>query len=149
MIKKICKIRRYVEAVFKNKTLSVAMLLTLVIIAGIPESFATAQYAKNLTAVYGDGSCGICHVKPTGGGVRNQYGMLFENQSNHATDPSAALMVIGKPPMTTATSQETPISYVTPGTTATAAKEATGFEVVLSLVGLFAIILLTKMRRQL
>jgi len=93
-----------------RKTVVVLFLLTLVILVGAPESFAQPQYLTNLKAVYGDGSCGTCHVKASGGGARNSYGMLFENQPNFATDPSAALKAIGQPP----TAALTPAATFTP-----------------------------------
>jgi hypothetical protein len=93
-----------------GKTVVVISILTLVILIGIPESFARTQYLTNLTAVYGDGSCGTCHIKATGGGQRNSYGTLFENQPNFDTDPVTALKAIWKPPSST---------VATPGATST------------------------------
>lgn len=46
-----------------SKTVVVLLMLTLVILIGIPESFARPQYLANLSAVYGDGSCGTCHIR--------------------------------------------------------------------------------------
>ena len=110
-----------------KKTIAVVFLLTLVILAGAPGSFARPEYLASLSATYGDGSCGTCHVRVSGGGPLNSYGTLFQKQSTHAADPGAALKVIGQP--TTAT--ETPAT--TPGTPATP-----GFGFVAALVGLFA-----------
>jgi hypothetical protein len=80
-----------------RKTILISLLL-FALLAGIPESFAHPQYLTSLTEVYGDGSCGTCHVRASGGGPRNSYGTLFENQANHAADPAAALTAIGAPP---------------------------------------------------
>jgi PGF-CTERM protein len=80
-----------------NLKVVLLFLLTLVILAGVPESFARPEYLTSLKAVYGDGSCGTCHIKASGGGPRNSYGTLFENQPNFATDPSTALKAIGQP----------------------------------------------------
>ncbi len=156
-----------------RKTALILLLLT-VILAGAPESFARPEYFNALTAVYGsDYSCGTCHVNPNGGGPRNSYGTLFENQPDHAADPGAALTAIGPPSSSTATplitpaattppattdvptvtdtipsaSTETPFETVTPQVTtvtATGTPAAPGFGIVLSIVGLFAMILLAK-----
>ncbi len=156
-----------------NRKTAVILLLLIVILAGAPEAFARRQYFTALTAVYGDGSCGTCHVSPSGGGPRNAYGMLFESQPYHATDPAAALTAIGSPFSSTATPLLAPTDTTTPTTTdiptvtdtippaptetpaetattevttvtATGTPAAPGFGIVLSLVGLFAMILLAK-----
>ncbi|MCX9009991.1 MAG: PGF-CTERM sorting domain-containing protein [Candidatus Methanoperedens sp.] len=128
-----------------GKTVAVLLLFTSVILAGAPESFARPQYLTNLSAVYGGGSCGTCHVIAPGGGPRdsnrtfprNSYGTLFENQPDHATDPSAALIAIGQPPAATPE-----------GTTApdTGAQASPGFGIAVSLVGLFACAILARRR---
>ncbi|VVB97234.1 Uncharacterised protein [uncultured archaeon] len=138
-----------------RKSIAVFFLLTLAILIGIPESFARPQYFTALTAVYGDGSCGTCHVNPSGGGPRNSYGMLFESQSNHRANPGAALTAIGSPFSSTATPTdtmtpaptETPFDTITPPvTTVTPAGTPTapGFGVVVAVVGLFACALLAR-----
>ena len=91
----------------------VVLLLALVILVGVPESFARPQYLTSLSTVYGDGSCGTCHVRASGGGARNSYGTLFENQPGHAADPSSALKAIGAPP----TAAFTPAATLTPAAT--------------------------------
>jgi PGF-CTERM protein len=166
-----------------RKTIVVLLLLTLVILVGAPESFARPQYLTNLTAVYGGGTCGTCHVIAPGSGMRNfsgmfgqnnsngtyvprntnrtsgqrrfngtfamrnptnrtlplnSYGTLFENQTDHATDPGAALMAIGQPPVATATPGDTPTD--TPAGT----PSTPGFGIVLSLAGLFAMVLFAR-----
>ncbi len=121
-----------------RKILTVVFFLILAILIGIPESFARPQYFASLVAVYGGGSCGTCHVSASGGGPRNSYGTLFENQPNHSTDPGSALTAIGPPPATsTQIAAETP---ATPEVTATAAPTpaAPGFGIVVSVVGIFA-----------
>ncbi|MCX9025109.1 MAG: PGF-CTERM sorting domain-containing protein [Candidatus Methanoperedens sp.] len=65
-----------------RKTIVVLLLLTLLILAGAPESFARPQYLTNLTAVYGGGTCGTCHVIASGSGMRNTSGMFGQNNSN-------------------------------------------------------------------
>ena len=57
----------------------ILLLLTSVILAGIPESFARPQYLTNLTAVYGDGSCQTCHVMQQGDGQRDFNGTMPTN----------------------------------------------------------------------
>jgi PGF-CTERM protein len=66
---------------------------------------------------------------------RNSYGTLFENQPDHATDPSTALIAIGEPPAATPA-----VTTVT----ATGTKAAPGFGIVVSLVGLFACAILAR-----
>jgi hypothetical protein len=68
------------------------------ILAGSQTTLSIPSYLTALQSVYGGGSCGTCHVNPSGGGARNAYGTLFENQPNHAADPISALKVIGAPP---------------------------------------------------
>jgi hypothetical protein len=94
-----------------RKTIIISILLIIVLLAGVPESFARTEYFQSLITVYGDGSCGTCHVRASGGGPRNSYGTLFENQANHASDPAAALTAIGAPP--------TAIPILTPTATST------------------------------
>jgi PGF-CTERM protein len=132
------------------KPVFVVLLLALVILAGVPESFAISEYLTSFNTVYGSGTCGTCHVKISGGGARNSYGKLFENQPNYNSDPIAALKAIGAP--LTATPTLTPIATFTPAATATPAvttvttttPAAPGFGIVASLVGLFALFLLVK-----
>ncbi|VVB97236.1 Uncharacterised protein [uncultured archaeon] len=66
----------------KRKIVIVLLMLTTIILAGAPESFARPQYLTNLTAVYGDGSCQTCHVI-SGGGQRNFTIMSGQNNSNY------------------------------------------------------------------
>jgi mono/diheme cytochrome c family protein len=88
--------------------------MILKILAGVPASSARPQYLASLGEVYGDGSCGTCHIKASGGGPRNDYGTTFEIQPNHVVDPSAALLLIGKPPgLTVATSGATATTVAT------------------------------------
>ncbi len=161
-----------------RKPVIVLILLALVIIVGVPEVFARPQYLTSLTAVYGDGSCGTCHIRASGGGPRNAYGTLFENQPNYASDPSAALTAIGPPttasstltPTATSTTEPaatvtetppqipapTPIATETPAeppasevtVTAAATPAAPGFGVVVSLIGLFICALLVRRNKK-
>lgn len=98
-----------------RKHFVVLIMLTSVFLIGIPEAFARPEYLVPLQSAYGSSlSCGTCHIRPNGGGPRNSYGTLFENQVNHGTDPGAALIAIG-PPLTTTT----PIITATPVATET------------------------------
>jgi len=120
-------------------------LLTLVILAGLPTSFARPDYLVNLTNVYGDGSCGTCHLNDNRDGPRTSYGTLFEKQPNHATDASAALQAIGAPPTPTPTATFTPTETATQTVTTTvSATAAPGFGIGATMVGLFALFLLVK-----
>jgi hypothetical protein len=150
-----------------NMKVVLLVALTLVIM-GVPASFARPEYATSLNVEYGVSSCGTCHVDPNGGGPRNAYGTSFQNQPNHAADPIAALIAIGAPPtanptvIATATLTPAAIATLTPTpaftivtTTATpvppvatATPAAPGFEIGLSLIGLFAWFLLAKRKNK-
>jgi PGF-CTERM protein len=69
--------------------------------------------------------------------LRNSYGTLFENQPDHAADPSAALKAIGRPPTATAIPSDTIV-------TATGTSAAPGFGFAVTLVGLFACALVAR-----
>jgi PGF-CTERM protein len=156
-----------------QKSVLVLLLLALIVLVGVPESYARPQYLTSLTAAYGDSSCGTCHIRASGGGPRNAYGTLFENQPDHATYPGAALIAIGPPPTASstltptatstteaaATLTETPpqIPASTPTettsepaapkvttVTATVTPAAPGFGIVVTLVGLFVCALLVR-----
>ncbi|MCX9081215.1 MAG: hypothetical protein OIN83_03375 [Candidatus Methanoperedens sp.] len=86
-----------------QKTVIMCVLLALMILIGAPTSLAKQQYLTNLTEVYGTGSCETCHNNGASDGPRNSYGMLFENQSDHAANASAALIAIGEPESTAIT----------------------------------------------
>jgi hypothetical protein len=62
--------------------------------------------------------------------LRNSYGTLFENQEDHANDPSAALRAIGPP------------SAETSGQTNT--RTVPGFGIMVSLFGLFLVSLMVR-----
>jgi len=138
-----------------KKTVNVLLLLAIVILSGAPASLALPQYLTDLNTVYGNGSCETCHVNATGGGSRTPYGILFENQPNHATNASAALIAIGAPPAANQTVMPTAISTpaatsiattvtITETTEAMETPKSPGFEIVSSLLGLFAFALLAK-----
>jgi len=58
----------------------------IMILIGVPTSFAKSQYLANLTEVYGASSCDTCHNNGFHRWAGTSYGMLFENQSNHAAN---------------------------------------------------------------
>jgi len=96
------KYRRGIDIVDKLKSRYMGIGMLLLVVASmvmIPAASALPQYYSALTTVYGTtgNSCGTCHIDPNGGGDRNAYGTLFENQANHASDPAAALKTIGAP----------------------------------------------------
>ncbi len=68
-----------------GKPVVVLLLLTSVILAGAPESFARPQYLTNLTAVYGGGSCRTCHVIASGDGQRDFNGTFGQHNSSNGT----------------------------------------------------------------
>jgi uncharacterized protein YjdB len=101
------------------------LLLTVVAIIGVPEALAYGTYVTPLNDLYGPGlSCGTCHVNPNGGGERNAYGQLFEGQTNHQSDPTAALQAIGAPPGSTPT--PTPVLTTIKVSPATATLDVNG-----------------------
>lgn len=127
-----------------NKRVAVLLLVTIVIL-GVSASFAKVEYLGSLTQVYGTGSCDTCHVDGPKDGPRTAYGTLFENQTNHAKDPVAALNAIGAPPalVETNTSAATATLTATPEVTTAAAKttetaKSPGFGIIVSMVGLIA-----------
>ncbi len=83
-----------------KRTISILLALTLAVFVGLPGAFAIPQYLTAFQAVYTDGSCGTCHINPAGGGDRNSYGTMFENQPNHMANPMGALKNIGPPSST-------------------------------------------------
>ena len=66
----------------KRKIVFVLLSLVLIILVNVPESFARPQYLTNLTAVYGDGSCGTCHVIAPGSGMRDSNGTFGQRNRN-------------------------------------------------------------------
>ena len=124
-----------------NKRVAIMLLVTIVILAGVSTSFAKVEYQGSLTQVYGTGSCDTCHVDGPKDGPRTAYGTLFENQTNHANDPVAALKAIGAPPtpalVETTTSAATATPEVTTATTTEPAKSP-GFGIIVSMAGLIA-----------
>ena len=98
-----------------NKRLAELLLVSIVIlIAAAPTTFAKFEYLTNLTGIYGAGSCDTCHLNGTSDGPRTPYGISFENQANHATNASAALIAIGAPPNATITPTVTMTLTATP-----------------------------------
>ncbi|CAG0976907.1 hypothetical protein METP3_01842 [Methanosarcinales archaeon] len=98
-----------------NKRLAELLLVSIVIlIAAAPTTFAKFEYLTNLTGIYGAGSCDTCHLNGTSDGPRTPYGISFENQANHATNASAALIAIGAPPNATITPTVTTTMAATP-----------------------------------
>jgi len=95
----------------------IPVLLLIVVFIGAPDALARPEYFTNLTAVYGEGTCGTCHVNPAptspeAAADLTPYGSRFRDQPNYAEDPSAALIAIGAP--TEVTPTPTPDEIVTP-----------------------------------
>lgn len=143
----------------KNKTVVALLISAFIILAGAPVSFARPQYYTVLNSMYQDVSCGSCHIRTSGGGPLNSYGTLFREQPNHATDPGAALAVIGQPPASSSPSPAastpqppptatgtTPQTPAIPAVTDTAGSvpAAPGFGIAATLAGLFACVLIAR-----
>lgn len=94
-------------------------LLSIAVMLIVSEASAIGSYVGPLSTIYGNGSCASCHIDPGGGGERNAYGKLFEEQRDHLINPTAALNAIGAPegqkPVQTAV--ETPSSTPAPSST--------------------------------
>ena len=157
-----------------NKRIAELLLVSIVIlIAAAPTTFAKFEYLTNLTGIYGAGSCDTCHLNGTSDGPRTPYGISFENQANHATNASAALIAIGAPPDATITPTitmtltATPEETTEPGiieetevteetteipevttVTATTTPRSPGFGIVVSIVGLFAWAILERRKNK-
>ncbi|NJD52850.1 MAG: hypothetical protein FIB07_08295 [Candidatus Methanoperedens sp.] len=80
-----------------NKIIVMLLLFTVVALSEVPEASARSEYLTNFSAVYGDGSCAICHVNPAGGGTLTAYGSRFAAQPNYTANVSAALIATGRP----------------------------------------------------
>jgi len=63
------------------------LTITIAILSVVPESFAQPQYLTNLTAVYGGGTCGTCHVIASGGGPRDSNGTFGQHNPNGTYGP--------------------------------------------------------------
>src|SRR5659263_338496 len=133
-----------------KKMITILLLAASVILVAAPESFATTQYFTALNTVYPGGSCATCHVNGSSDGPRTPYGLLFEKQTNHTANASAALRAIGAPPTANLT---TPAVTLTPAATVTETAEETpattttkspGFGIVVSMIGLIAWALLGR-----
>ncbi len=150
-----------------RKTLVVLLLLASVVLAGVPGSLARPQYLTNLTAVYGGGSCGTCHIMPTGqrdfngqhnfsnGSYvpRNRTGQrntnrTFEMRNSNRTFPLNSYGILFGNQPDHATDPGAALMAIgqppadTPATNAPAA--APGFGFIAALVGLFACVLLAR-----
>ncbi len=97
-----------------RKIVPVLLVLTVAALIGIPQVFALSSYVTAFQKVYTGGSCGTCHVDPAGGGTLTDYGSKFAAQSNHKTDPVAALNAIGPAPGTSPLTTPTPAPTLAP-----------------------------------
>lgn len=157
-----------------RKSKAVLFLLALVILTGIPESFAQPQYLTNLTAVYGGGSCGTCHVIAPG--HRNFNGTLGQHNSNGTRVPHSNWTSGQRSFNRTRNSNRTfplnsygtlfanqpdhdadpsaaltaigapPAATETPSDTSAGAQAASGFEIIVALAGLFACAMAARWR---
>ncbi len=80
-----------------NRKLTIALLLTVVALIGVPGALALPSFLNAFNTTYPSAvgtridTCELCHINPAGGGARNPYGTDFENQPIHDTNPSQAL----------------------------------------------------------
>jgi hypothetical protein len=73
-----------------NKTNIVLAILIMIATIGIGTS--TPNYLSAYNALNGKSSCAVCHVDELPElGIRNEYGSIFENKSNHVSDPISVL----------------------------------------------------------
>jgi hypothetical protein len=138
-------------------------LIVSVALVWIPGTSALPQYLDAYNTTFStNASCGICHDNPAGGGTLNPYGMQFQNQTNHATNPSSALKAIGQAPviitpaatiattsMVTAISTATPVAtaptlITTPMPTPTPTPSTSGFGLGVFIAGLLACYFILK-----
>ncbi len=153
-----------------HKPVFVLFLLALIVLVGIPESFASPQYLTNLTAVYGGGSCGTCHVMPPGqrnfNGTFGQHnfngtyvprgnrtsGRSFNRTRNsNRTFPLNSYGTLFANQPNYATDPSAALTAIgappaTPADTSAGAQASPGFEVLAALAGLFAIAILARRR---
>ena len=71
------------------------LLLTVIGSLWTAQALALSQYNDSLQQVYGNASCGVCHIDPAGGGNLTVYGLDFRDQLNITNDSVAALEAIG------------------------------------------------------
>jgi len=80
----------------------IILLVTSIILIGIPESFARPEYLTNFTAVYGSGSCQTCHVMNSGSGMRDFNGTMPANgtygRRNRTLSPNSNGTYAGRNP---------------------------------------------------
>ncbi len=74
------------------------LLIAIATLVSAGQVSASPAFNDSLQSVYGNASCGVCHVDPLGGGETTTYGNLFKSQANFLNDPEAALLAIGAPP---------------------------------------------------
>ncbi|HEY9204275.1 MAG TPA: carboxypeptidase-like regulatory domain-containing protein, partial [Candidatus Methanoperedens sp.] len=83
-----------------RKLMYALLLLTVVALIGVPQVSANQDFmnAFNTTYPFAVGSridnCALCHQGGVGGAPRNPYGLDFENQTGHRTNPGPALVSI-------------------------------------------------------
>ena len=111
------KYRRGIDMVDKHvsqkKYASLGLLLiAIATLVSAGQVSASPAFNDTLQSVYGNASCGVCHVDPLGGGETTTYGNLFKNQVNFSTDPEAALLAIGAPPGAEIVDNVSPITVI-------------------------------------
>ena len=74
------------------------LLLLIVSLVSVGQVSALPAFNDTLQSVFGNASCGICHISPLGGGNLTTYGLAFDSQMNLTNENvTASLMAIGPP----------------------------------------------------
>ncbi len=115
------------------------LFFAMAILSGVQKSFARPQYLNVFNEVYGDDSCGTCHVINSGGGQRDFNGTFRQHNSSNGTferNSSNGTFDRRNPNRTPAAS---------PAETASTGAEASpGFGIIATSVGLFVCALLSR-----
>lgn len=99
--KGVIKMRNIAVKEKKNRLRIVALatMIIMIILSLSIVTSATQQYLDAYSKTFNtQTACRLCHLNPAGGGTLNPYGIKFQNQPNHATNPEAALASISGAP---------------------------------------------------
>lgn len=120
------------------------LLLMTIILVLIPQVSAIPAYYSAFQNVYGNSSCGVCHVSPEGGDDLIAYGNKFMKQPNYSDNPEVVLRSIGIPPDMVVNISDSVVEQATTEPIDTTEKRSPGFDIIAS-IGIISIIyMLTK-----